>query len=98
MRRLLASLILTVVLVAAVPVAAFSAVPDSAAVRTSTTPVFALQSEPAVEAETEDDAAEEQPWTQRFLAPLFVILAVGAIGASGVIYMGRVKRRYTVAE
>ncbi|MBT8214704.1 MAG: hypothetical protein KJP12_05715 [Acidimicrobiia bacterium] len=85
MRRLLASLILTVALIAAFPVAAGAV-------------DLALQNEPAVEVEVEEEAEEEQPWTSRFLVPLFVVVAVASIGASGAVYLGRVKRRYTVAE
>ena len=85
MRRLLASLILGVALVAAFPVAAGAT-------------TLALQSEPAVEAEMVEEADEEQPWTARFLAPLFVVIAVLSIVGAAVIYLGRIKRRYTVAE
>ncbi|MBT8213122.1 MAG: hypothetical protein KJN71_08250 [Acidimicrobiia bacterium] len=85
MKRLLASLILGVALVAAFP-----------AVAGATN--IALQSEPAVEVEIVEEAEEEQPWTARFLAPLFVVIAILSIVASIVIYLGRVKRRYTVAE
>ena len=89
MRRLLACFILGAALLAAFP---------APAIASASSTVGALQMEPAVEAELTEEAEEDQPWTARYLAPLFVVMAVGAIVVAVVVYLAGVKRRFTVVE
>lgn len=54
--------------------------------------------QPAVEVPEVSEEAEEQPWTQRFLAPAMVALGAVAIAATGAYYVVRIRGRYRLAE
>lgn len=62
----------------------------------------ALQdSEELAPAEVAEEATEEeaeQPWTSRFLIPLFIVLTVLLIGGITIYYFVAIKNRYTVVQ
>ena len=53
---------------------------------------------PAVEVLPSSESVPEQPWTIRFMAPLFAALAVGVFGATILHYTFRVRGRYSVED
>ena len=60
--------------------------------------VQVVAAEPAVEVPEVVEEAEEQPWTQRFLAPAMVVLGAVAVGAAASYYVVRIRGRYRLAE
>jgi hypothetical protein len=54
--------------------------------------------EPAVEAPAEVEEEEEQPWTQRYLAPTVAVLGLGGLIGAVAYYGIRIRSRYEVVE
>lgn len=54
--------------------------------------------QPAVVVSDETGAAEDQPWTFRFLVPTVLAIAVLAIGTTLLAYTVRVRGRYRVVR
>ena len=52
----------------------------------------------AVDADLTEEELAEQPWTQRYLVPTLILLAVIAVGSSLLFYVVRLRGRYTVVE
>lgn len=50
----------------------------------------------AVDADPGEEEAVEQPWTQRFLVPTLLLLGVVGVGSSFLVYIFRLRSRYTV--
>lgn len=84
-------LFLIAALVVAFPVTAAAAAPPSF-------DPDVLAAEPAVEAPPEAEEEEEQPWTQRYLAPTVLLLGVVALGGSLLYYGLRIRGRYRVSS
>jgi hypothetical protein len=61
-------------------------------------PAQVVAAAPAVELPVAEPEATEHPWTARFLAPAAVIIAVIAVGASGLYYVVRIRGRYRVGS
>lgn len=53
---------------------------------------------PAEEAELVAEEEDEQPWTSRYLIPLFIVLTVLLIGGITIYYFVAIKNRYTVVQ
>jgi hypothetical protein len=58
--------------------------------------IAAYQNQPAVEAPAEEAAPEDQPWTNRFLAPTALAITGLVIVAAGAHYVVRIRGRYRV--
>jgi hypothetical protein len=72
--------------------------PALAAPSPATAALDTIVAQPAVEVVEESEEADEQPWTQRFLAPAMVVLGVIAVGASAAYYVVQIRGRYRLAE
>ncbi len=53
---------------------------------------------PAVEAPPETAEEDDQPWTQRYLAPTILVLGVLGLVASAIVYGLRIRSRYEVVD
>lgn len=72
---------------------ATEAVEEAPEVDTTTVPSGAAVDVPVVEEEE-----VEQPWTQRYMVPTLMLLALVAVGSSVLYYVVRLRSRYTVVE
>ncbi|MEN8041674.1 MAG: hypothetical protein ABFR95_09245 [Actinomycetota bacterium] len=89
---------LTAVLVFVVAAPAFASGDDGAVVTDTTVatePVFS-DGAPAVVVPPAEDDPVEQPWTARFLIPLFVVTALVLVVGVAIAYNRNVRTRYKV--
>jgi hypothetical protein len=82
--------LVVLVLFVPAPVAVVSTPPAMAS------PAEVVAAEPAVEVPEVAEDEGEDPWTARFLAPVVVVIAVVAVGASVSYYVVRIRGRYRV--
>lgn len=89
----------TVLLIVGIAAPAFATeAPPEETTETTVAPVpVADGDEPAVVVPPSDNAAEDQPWTARFVYPLLGVLTVLIIGGYAIGYNRTIRRRYKVA-
>lgn len=82
----------------AAPAVATESSSESDTTTTVAPELISVGDEPAVVAPPTEVEPVEQPWTVRYLYPLFGVLAVLIIGGFAIGYQRSIRRRYTVVD